>query len=340
MKKVIIQAAKRAGIVEVPAPQAVRDWALIKIHCAPMCTEYKSFESGETSSFLGHEAAGEVVEIAQPGPVSVGDRVVVMPQYPCGTCSLCVKGEYIHCEDVVDFKAFTGGEQGCDTYAQYILKPAWLLPRIPDDISYEHAAMLCCGLGPTFGAMQRMRVEAFDTVLITGMGPVGLGGVINGVFRGARIIAVVRNPYRARLARELGAEMVVDPDDSDVRDKILKATANQGVDKAIDCSGDPSAQRLCVETARRQGAIAFVGESGDLNIKVSDDLIRKGLALFGIWHYNLGDIPRLWQVVRGSPGLLDKLITHAFPLEKVEEAWKLQSTRRCGKVILYPWRQG
>ncbi len=339
MKKVIIQGARRAVVVDVPTPQAVKDWALVKIHCAPMCTEYKSYEAGEKSACLGHEAAGEVVKIAQPGPVKVGDRVVVMPQYPCGVCSLCVRGEYIHCEDVLDFQAYTGSQQGCDTYAQYILKPAWLLPRIPDDISYEHAGMLCCGLGPTFGAMQRMGIDAFDTVLITGMGPVGLGGVINGVFRKTRIIAVVRNPYRARLARDLGAEMVLDPDDGDTIDKILEATAHRGVEKAIDCSGDPSAQRLCVDATRRHGAVAFVGESGDLNIKVSDDLIRKGLALIGVWHYNLADIPKLWQVVRASRDRLDRLITHSFPLDQVEEAWKLQSTRRCGKVILYPWRQ-
>jgi L-iditol 2-dehydrogenase len=337
MKKVVIRGVRKLEILEVPDPKAVRDWALVKIHSAPMCTEYKSFDRGDLSDRLGHEAAGEVVEIAQPGPVAVGDRVVVMPQYPCGVCPLCVKGEYIHCENVIDFEAFTGSEHGCATYAQYILKPAWLLPKIPDEISYDLAAMLCCGLGPTFGAMQRMRMDAFDTVLITGMGPVGLGGVINGLFRGARIISVVGNPYRAKLARKLGAHVVLDPDDPDVLAKIRESTGNLGADFAIDCSGEASAQRLCVDGTRRQGAISFVGESGDLNIKVSEDLIRKGIALIGIWHYNLKDIPKLWQVVHSSRQLLDRMITHTFPLTRVEDAWKLQITRKCGKVILHPW---
>lgn len=337
MKKVAIRGVRKVELVDVPTPKAIEDWALVKVHCAPLCTEYKAYRDGEKSECLGHEAAGEVVEIAQPGHVKVGDRVVVMPQYPCGKCTLCISGEYIHCQNVYDIEDFTGSPEGVATYAQYILKPSWLLPKIPEGTSYEHAGMLCCGLGPTFGAMERMKVNSFDTVLITGMGPVGLGGVLNGVYRGARVIAVVGNPYRADLAMKLGAKAVVDPKDPDALQKILDLTYGVGVDKAIDCAGSASAQRLMIDATRRNGAAAFVGESGDLNIKVSDDMIRNGLTLHGIWHYNLCDVPKLMEIVRNSGDLLDKIITHTFPMSRVQEAWELQLTRRCGKVILYPW---
>ena len=336
MQKAVVSGKRIAEIVEVATPRPVKDWVLVKIHVIPMCTEYKAYAAGEENEFLGHEAAGEVVEIAQPGAVELGDRVVVMPEYPCGKCSFCIGGEYIHCENVYDFASFSGSAEGKATYAQYMLKPSWLLAKIPDGMSYEHASLLCCGLGPTYGAMERMQVNAFDTVLITGMGPVGLGGVINGVFRGARIIAVVGNPYRARLAKELGADAVFAPTD-DVLHKVLETTNRVGVDKAIDCAGDASAQRLLINATRRNGAVAFVGESGDLTLKVSDQLIRKGLTLHGIWHYNLNDIPKLFEVARKSKELLDKMITHTFPMSKVKDAWELQITRQCGKVILNPW---
>jgi L-iditol 2-dehydrogenase len=277
-----------------------------------------------------------VVEIAQLGYVEVGDRVVVMPQYPCGQCSLCISGEYIHCESVHDCVSFTGSAEGSATYAQYMLKPAWLLAKIPDGMSYEHAGMLCCGLGPTHGAMEKMGVGAFDTVLITGMGPVGLGGIINAVFRCASVIAIVGNPYRAGLAKELGAEAVFAPGDN-VLEKIMDFTNGVGVDMAIDCAGNPSAQCLAIDATRRQGAVAFVGESGDLTVKVSDQLIRKGLSLHGIWHYNIKNIPMLFKVAGKSKALLDKMITHTFPMRNVKDAWELQMTRQCGKVILYPW---
>jgi threonine dehydrogenase-like Zn-dependent dehydrogenase len=84
VKKAVITGLRRADTVEVPEPEPRENWALVKIHATPMCTEHKMYISGRQSAYLGHEAVGEVVAVAQPGRVEVGDRVVVMPQYPCG----------------------------------------------------------------------------------------------------------------------------------------------------------------------------------------------------------------------------------------------------------------
>ena len=337
MKIVKITGAHKAELIDVPTPKAKGEFAVVKILSAPMCTEYKDFRDGQISQSIGHEAAGEVVEVAQSGTVKVGDRVVVMPQLPCGTCPLCLKGEYIHCQNCLDLARVADYPHGTGTYAQYMLKHDWLLVPIPESMTIDHAAMACCGLGPTFGAMQIMGVDSFDTVLITGMGPVGLGGVINAVYRGARVIAVSRTPYRANLARELGAQVVVNPDDKDALGQIMDLTAGVGADKAIDCSGVPARMRLLIDAVRRKGQIAFVGEAGDLTIKVSDDMICKGLALHGAWHYNQADTPRIMQIIADSGDKLDKLITHTFSMAKVSDAFGLQLSGRCGKVVLHPW---
>ena len=89
MKVAAVLGKRKGGVVEVADPKAKENWVVIKVYVAPMCTEYKAFADGREGTGLGHEAAGEVVDIAQPGRVSVGDRVVVMPQYPCGACPLC-----------------------------------------------------------------------------------------------------------------------------------------------------------------------------------------------------------------------------------------------------------
>jgi L-iditol 2-dehydrogenase len=337
MKKAVIKGEKKVSLTDVPMPAAVGDWALVRVVSAPMCTEYKAYRDGEVTDFLGHEAAGEVVEVDRPGPVRVGDRVVVMPQYPCGECSLCSRGEYIHCQNTIDFDAYIGSPEGKATYAHYLLKPSSLLPKIPEAMSYDHASMLCCGLGPTFGAMERMGGSGAHTLLITGMGPVGLGGVANGVFRGCRVIAVTHHDYRSRLAGSLGADVVLDQHDPEIMNHILDLTGGNGVDLSIDCAGSAEAQRLCIEATRRLGQVAFVGESGGLEIKISDDLIRNGLTLHGVWHYNRNDIPKLFRIVRERNDLIVKMITHTFPLGRVEEAFELQLTRQCGKVILHPW---
>src|SRR5690349_9075626 len=107
MRRAVILGERRAGLVAAPEPRARENWAVVKVHVAPMCTEYKAFLAGIPGEYLGHEAAGEVVEVAQPGRVKVGDRVVVMPLYPCGACPLCVSGDYIHCQRPVSVAEFT-----------------------------------------------------------------------------------------------------------------------------------------------------------------------------------------------------------------------------------------
>ncbi|MBN1402151.1 MAG: zinc-binding dehydrogenase, partial [Anaerolineae bacterium] len=243
MLKAVILGERQATLKEVPDPQPKEDWALVKVHVAPMCTEYKIWQSGRPNEYLGHEAAGEVVAVAQPGRVQVGDRVVVMPLYACGGCALCVAGDYIHCQSAPPVEAFLGTREGTATYAQYLVKPDWLLPKIPEGVSYELASLACCALGPSFGALDAMGVDAFDTLLITGAGPVGLGAVVNAKYRGARVIAVESIPYRVRYAQRLGADTVLDPNDSHTLDAIRDMTAGLGVDKALDCSGVVAAQR-------------------------------------------------------------------------------------------------
>ena len=117
----------------------------------------------------------------------------------------------------------------------------------------------------------------------------------------------------------------------------LVGLKRKGVDKAVDCAGVAPAQRLMVDAVRRRGHVAFVAESGDFMLKVSNDMIRKGIDIHGIWHWNLTDAPRMWETIRKAAPLLDLQITHRFPLSRVGEAWELQLTGNCGKIILQPW---
>ena len=336
MKIAAMFADGSGGTVDRPDPQPVDDFVLVKIRSAPMCTEYKGFkgEREQDAAGFGHEAAGEVVAVAQLGRVKVGDRVVVQPQLGCGACWLCLDGEHIHCQNG---RRLPEGQTAGHTYAQYILKPDWLLSSFPEDISYNHAGMACCGLGPTFGAMQKMNVNALDTVMITGMGPVGLGGVINGYYRGAKVIAVESQPFRANLAKELGAAAVFDPNDENVLDKIMDLTNGLGVDKAMDCSGASAAHRLMVDALRRKGQACFIGQGGDFPLGASRDMIGKGIGLHGIWHYNLSYFPALIKMISQVGNQLDKFITHQYGMSQVQEAWAQQCTGNAGKVVLDPW---
>lgn len=334
MKVVTITGKRQCELVDRPEPSIRDEFVKIKVTVAPMCTEYKSYVKGDVSDVIGHEAAGEVVEVDKSRRVRVGDRVVLMPLFPCGRCDLCATGNYIYCQNKVNPLRLCASPTGAATYAQYAIKQDWLLLPIPDDLSDAQASMACCGLGPTFGAMQAMQVDAFDTVLIVGLGPVGLGGVINGVFRRARVIGLEPNPYRAQLALDLGAAAVIDPRDPDALAQIRSLTIGRGVDKAVDCTAVPAAQKLAIRTTRVRGHITFVGWGGRI---VMGNMVPTGLTLQGSWHWNLRDTARIWQVIHACKDSIDRMITHRFPMRCVKEAWELQVGGQCGKVLLSPW---
>ena len=335
MKRAAITGVRQTQLVETPMPEPKEDWVLVKVHAVPLCTEYKNWLTG--NEYHGHEAAGEVVKVAQPGRVKVGDRVVVMPGWPCGKCALCLSGEYIHCQNWYNHHELSGLAHGGDTHVQYLLKQDWLLVPIPDGLSYELASLACCGVGPTFGAMENMNVTATETVLITGGGPVGLGGVVNAKYRNAKAILVEPLPYRQQKAKELGADLVLDPSDPELRSKIMQFTDGRGVDAALETAGLVQAQRLCIDVTRRRGKISLIGEcSEDLPVQASNDFIRKGIALMGQWHYNRNGAFKIMKMLADSP-VAEKLITHVLPMSKFQDALAICADHSCGKIILQPW---
>jgi L-iditol 2-dehydrogenase len=337
VKKVVIAGERQVAFMEVPHPEPEGAWVLVKVEASAVCTEYKAYETGRPVLNPGHEGVGEVVGVAQAGRVKVGDRVVVLPQFACGKCALCLAGDYIHCENELDYEKIFGTRDGSGTFGQYVLKPDWLLPLIPEGVSYEHATMAIDGIGASFGAMQAIEVGALDTVLVTGLGPVGLGAVANARLRNARVIGVEPMPWRRERALQMGAEVVFAPDEPRLLDKIRSTSLGGGVTCAVECSGRLSSQRLCIDAVRRRGRVAFVAEaSDDLVVRVSPDLLRKGLTIVGSWLYNMGDYPKVMQVIQQSP-LIDLLVSHVMPMSEIQAGFELLATGQSAKVVVKPW---
>ena len=151
------------------------------------------------------------------------------------------------------------------------------------------------------------------------------------------MLAVEPAPWRANLALEMGAEVVLDPNAPYILEKIRELTAGRGVDCALDCSGRVSAERLCIDATRRRGRVAFVGECSDeMSIRVSPDLIRKGLMVVGSWLYNMADYPKVMKVIHESP-LIDRLISHSLPMSQIQEAFGLLARGEAAKIVVDPW---
>lgn len=335
MRAAEITGPGRVEVRDQPDPRGAADLVVVRILIAPLCTEFKSRREGAIAKRLGHEAAGVVVDPGTSDRVRVGDRVVVMPQYACGRCWLCQRGDHIHCQQQRDVLAETGSTHGTGTIAQYVIKPDWLLITVPDDISLEHAAMACCGFGPTFTAHRRLRTSALDTVVVSGCGPVGLGAVIQGRTLGARVLALETQPYRSELALELGATEVLDPREGDVVERIRDQTGGRGASGGVETSGAPMAAGLLARTIRVRGRLAVVAWTPETTFPA---MVPAGLEIHGCWHWShQRHLAEMWAMIRAAGPAIDTMITHRMPLEQVSEAMDLQDAGRCGKILLYPF---
>ena len=337
MRAAAIRGPGEVVLVDRPEPEAGADIVTVRILVAPMCTEFRDRRAGSVSDALGHEAAGVVVDAGRSTRVRAGDRVVVMPQYGCGVCRLCTAGDHIHCPHQRDVLAETGSLYGTATYAEFVLKPDWLLLPVPDDIDLRHAALTYCGLGPGFNALNRTGATALDTLVVSGCGPVGLGTIVNAAVRGVRTIALEPDPYRAELAIRLGAETVLDPAGAGTLAAIKDLTGD-GADCGVETSGAPSAAGLLARALRPRGRLAVVAWGGEVTLP---PLVPLGLEIHGCWHWNhQRDGERMWRTVRTAGQWLDELVTHEFPLEKVAEAMDVQDGGACGKIFLFPHGAG
>ena len=117
----------------------------------------------------------------------------------------------------------------------------------------------------------------------------------------------------------------------------FRSDRDRGVDCSLDCAGTTQTERLCIDATRRKGKVAFIGECTDrLSIRVSPDMIRKGLTLLGSWHYNLNEFPHIMQIIQESP-LIDLLISHTFPMSRIQDTFECSISRESAKIVLDPW---
>jgi L-iditol 2-dehydrogenase len=329
MKHVVL-GDRKAWLEDAPEPTPQGEWVVIKITATPICgSDMHAYRAEGAHPGGGHEGVGIVWAVDTPRHLKVGDRVQIHPVSGCGECWLCRRGDYIHCAQQ---PVGSGGH-----FAQFVRKQEWLCPRLPDDIGDDLCSLMGCGLSPAYQALTRMGVSAFHTILITGLGPVGLGGVALAKFLGAEVIAVDPEPYRRDLAQALGAEVALDPSATDVLQFIRDRTGGEGIPRALDCSGKESAERLCIDALRPLGKVAFIGENqGDIAYSPSRDGIRKGIEVIGCWHQNLNSFEDLVTFLRRFPHA-GKLISHTFGFSNVDEAFRVFASGKAAKVVLRPW---
>jgi threonine dehydrogenase-like Zn-dependent dehydrogenase len=211
--------------------------------------------------------------------------------------------------------------------------PARTLVPLPDELSFEEGAAISCGTGTAYGALKRLDVSGRDTLAVFGQGPVGLSATQLGTAMGARVIAVDIGAERRQLAKEFGAESAIDPREVDPVAALKELTHGEGVEAALDCTGNPEARLAAVRSACTWGRVCFVGEGNNVTIDVSPDMIRKQLTILASWTFSSVGQEECARFIADRRIPLRKLLTHHFKLEEAAEAYRLFDTQTTGKGV-------
>ena len=222
-------------------------------------------------------------------------------------------------------------------HSQFILIREDICLPIPDDISFEVGALIDDCLGTPYQAIKRLKVSAFDTVLITGVGPIGAAAAIISKFLNAYVIAADINDLRLEHVLQYGVDYIINPLKEDLLKTVRKLTKNKGIDVAIECSGMDLAQIQCLEALKPRGRVAFLGiKSESTEVNVPQQLILKDLTAIGSWAMNPTMHSEIVELIqRGLP--VEQIITHRFKIEDAASAFKTFFNGEAVKVLINPW---
>lgn len=340
----IIKEKKGPGvkIVKKEVPEDLKaDEVLIKVLATSVCgTDVHIYEWDRWSQrrikpplTVGHEFSGEVIKIgANVKKVKIGDLVSAETHIICGKCEFCRRGEYHICQNT---KIIGVDTDGC--FAEYARMPENNLIINSPDVDPKYLSIQE-PLGNAVHTMLHFPITG-KTVAVVGCGPIGLMGVnIAKAVGASKIIAIEINDYRIRLAKELGADVVINPLKEDVIKRVLEETDGIGVDVVAEFSGNKRAIEDSFKYVKAGGKMSLLGiTSSDITIDLSNDIVFKGITIYGVvgrlmfetWHQVTG-------LIESGKLDLERIVTHTLPLEAIEEAMEIMASGNSGKIVLIP----
>lgn len=338
MKAALFHKKHHMTVENVPCPEAVGDLVTIQVHFCGVCGTDVHIYEGEKGSaevhpptILGHEFSGQVVAVGENvSRVAVGDRVSVDPNDYCGMCYHCANGMKHLCSHMVGLG--TGAAGG---FAEMITVPERLVYHIPDNLSYEAAAMIeplsCCLHG-----IDLTEIKAGHTVMVVGAGNIGLMMIQLARHLGAaRVIAVEPNPKRReRAVSAFGADFGIDPLTEDT-DAILAREGIACIDRVIDTAGLTSTNEYSIHYAGRGATVMLFGLTGpdDIARVKPFELFQKELTIKGSF-VNPDTFSRSIKLLEAGIVHVDDMITEIVPLDHIQQVFDEKLYAKDGKVLI------
>ncbi len=315
-------------IEDIPVPEVGPHEALIRTKACGICSGdvMPWYIERKAPLVLGHEPAGEIVETgSEVSSFKKGDRVFTHHHAPCFMCRFCRRGDYVHCDTWKNSHIIPGG------VSEYILVPRINLEHdtihLPENMSYEDGALIepvAC----VIKGLKRARIRRDDTVLVIGLGVMGMINIMTAGHLGAgRIIGADMLKYRLDKAREFGADDVVDVSGIELFEGLREATRGEMADVVIVGPNSADAMMQGLRCVSPGGQVLFFtpakpGERLEIDPNI---LYFNDINIITSYSCGPSDTADACELIGKGIVSAEKIVTHRFPLEKTEEAFRLTS---------------
>lgn len=345
MKAVVLNGPNDFKPMMVDKPQINEDEILLKMHKAAICgTDIRILEGKKTKdvrypSTIGHEMCGVIESVgANVKGYAAGDKVSIANVIPCGHCSSCLNGRENACMNRMAI-----GYQYDGGFAEYVKIPkicieAGNVVKLPESVSFTAGALIeplaCCIRG-----LKNAGTGFNDTVLVVGAGPIGLMHIQLSKIAGASKVFVSEpNEFRRQKATLLGADIVVDPTNQDLKQIIMDETNGLGVDVIIVAIGVPAIVNSTLKLCKKGGTVClFAGFAGTGECTIEVNTIHYNeINVCGSTAYKRSDYLAAAEMVKTGKINLDEIATHTYKLDDFAEAYKMNKSGKGLKIMIEP----
>jgi alcohol dehydrogenase len=348
MKAAVFSEVGRIVLDEKPIPDVGPTDALVRITTTTICGTDIHILKGEypvrKGLTIGHEPIGILEKVgSQVKGYTEGQRVLCAATTPCGQCTSCMMGYHSQCGGTAAGGWMLGNYlDGCQ--AEYFVIPNAQanMAVIPDKVSDEELLLVPDIVSTGFSAAEHGNIRIGDTVVVFAQGPIGLCATAGARLLGAGlIIAVDPIPARRERAMLMGADLALDPKQSDVVSEVMRLTGGAGADVALECLGLSETLAGCLACTRPGATISSVGiYSKDVLIPLAG--LGAGLAekriVTSTCPGGKDRMSRLIRIIEMGRVRFDSLVTHRFKLDDIERAYELFASQADGviKVAITP----
>ncbi len=350
MRAAVYRGVNDVRLEEVPVPEIGPGEILVRVHTCGICgTDLKKIATGSHSAprIFGHETAGVVAKVGEGvRKFSVGDRVVVFHHIPCRECYYCRHKTFAQCATYKKVGCTAGFEPSGGGFAEYVRVMDWIVEkgtvRIPDGVSFEQASFLE-PVSTCIKGIETLRLEAGETVLVIGQGPIGLILAALAKRAGARVITSDLYPARLTIANSFGLKHTIDASQADAGQTVRGMTDGRGADAVILAVGGSGLIRPAMDAARPGGRVLLFAQTvrGEATIDPAAVCVDEK-ALLGSYSASVELQEESVRFVMNREMDMERLISHRFPLQSGVEALKLAAHPRPDtmKIVIQPGSGG